>query len=177
MDNTAPRMARLQAIRDRWFTEPLATTFPSLGAEALLPDPTTCDELVRSARLSSAFSSLHDAPDAAGMTADAALAHDRATNAQRFGVEDPKTVMQELSRQFDRAPSGQVDPEVLKKSFVVLDVIREGSSELAEQAPAPVQAAHRADAEAVAQAQQHVAALASELGISLPVNRGVRRNK
>jgi hypothetical protein len=101
--------------------------------------------------------------------------------------------MQELSRQFDRALAGQVDPETIKKGFVVLDTIRAASAMLAALPPAGqapgdqgsavkpeealVRAAHLADAEAAAQAQGLVGELAAELGISLPVSQGVKRAK
>jgi hypothetical protein len=194
MDSTAPRTARLQAIRDRWFTEPLKTQFPPLADEALGPPPATCNELVQHVRLTSAFSSLAESHDTAGVSRDEAVAHDRAVNFQHFGVEEPKAVMQELSRQFDRGPAGQVDPETIKKGFVVLDTIRADSAELAAPTPpagqasgdqgsavkpeaALVRTAHLADAEAAAQAQGLVAELAAELGISLPVSQGVKRAK
>src|SRR5436309_12035764 len=100
MVNSAPRSARLQAIRDRWFTEPLKVQFPPLGGDAGHLPPASCDAYVQSPRLAAAFSTLHDAHAAAGMTHDQALAHDRELNTRRFGVEDPRALMQELSRQF-----------------------------------------------------------------------------
>jgi len=61
----------------------------------------------------------------------------------------------------------------------VLDAVRASSLELATQPvmPAPVRAAYLADAKALKQAQGLVAELASELGISLPLSRGVNRKK
>ena len=192
MDSAAPRTARLQVIRDRWFTEPLKTQFPPLADEALGPPPATCSELVQHVRLTSAFSSLAASHETAGLSSDEAVAHDRTINAQHFGVEDPKVVMQELSRQFDRALTGQVDPDTIKKGFVVLDTIRADSAELGATPPpvrhapgdqggavkpeeALARTAHLADAEAAAQAQALVGELAAELGISLPVSQGVKR--
>jgi hypothetical protein len=193
MTNPAPRTARLQEIRDRWFSEPLTAQFPPLGGETAQP-PSTCDEFVRSDRLAAAFSSLHEAPEAAGMTAEQALAHDRQLNTERFGVDDPRMLLQELGRQFDRALTGQVDPDVLKKAFVVLDTLRADSLELAaaasppaaaeagqtngaNAAPSILQASYSADAVALGQAQSRVAELATELGISLPLSQGVQRKK
>lgn len=176
MDSTAPRTARLQAIRDRWFGEPLGIDFPPLTESDIAP--TTADQFVRSNRMSAAFSSLHEAPETAGMTREQALAHDRQLNSERFGVESPKDVMAQLSLQFDRAPSGQVDPEPIKKGFVVLNTVRADSVELAaEESLTAAQASHLADAQAITRAQSMVSELAAELGISLPVGQGAGRKK
>ena len=40
-----PRAARLQAIRDKWFSQPLQVQFTAPAGVAH-PEPTTCDELV-----------------------------------------------------------------------------------------------------------------------------------
>ena len=91
----------------------------------------------------------------------------------------------ELSRQFERAPGGQVDPDTLKKGYVLLDDLRATSLELAEHYGTPtddpvrgvMRASHLADAGAIGQAQGMVRELAGELGISLPVNRGATRDR
>ena len=186
MDQSTPRTARLQAIRDKWFSEPLNAQFPALTDDTTtLQPPANCQELVASTRVTSAFSSLHHDPDMAGMSRDEALAHDRGANLQRFRVEDPAALLAELTRQFDRAPSGQVEPEVLKASYVLLDEMRTSSLELVNQfggdAPAGGKAddamkrlmreSYLADADAIGQAQRTVHELAGELGISLPMNR------
>jgi hypothetical protein len=173
MDNPAPRAARLQAIRGKWFVQPMQVQFPPLTSR---PEPTTCDEFVRSYRVASAFSSLHETPEEAGLSEGAAEAEDRRINAERFGVEDPKILMQELSQQFDRAPTGQVDPEALKKGFVVLDSVKEGAMESAAhegttQPGSVVDQSQRADVQALDQALAVVQELANELGISLPLSR------
>ena len=96
MDSTAPKAVRVQAIRDRWFTESLGINFPQL-AEGDMP-AATCDQFIRSNRMNAAFSLLHEAPETAGMSADQALAHDRALNLEHFGVENPKDMMVQLER-------------------------------------------------------------------------------
>jgi hypothetical protein len=141
--------------------------------------------------VTSAFSNLQANPDLAGMSADEALADDRSTNYQRFGTEDPAALLQELSRQFDRAPGGQVDPESLRKAYTLLDELRSSSVELIDQfravpdsestADEPMKRlmreSHLADAEALAQVQGMVHELAGELGISLPLKRGIQRGE
>lgn len=171
MDQSTPRAARLQALRDRWFQEPLRTSIPALADET---PPATCNQYVQSFRMASAFSSLHDAPDVPGMTPEEAAARDRQVNAQQFGVEDPRTLMRQLSHEIDLAPGGQVEPDVLKNSAIVIDAVRKTNEELAA-VESPLQAAHQADADAITQAQGIVTALASELGISLPLTIGRRR--
>jgi hypothetical protein len=175
MDNTVPRAARLQAISERWFKESLGIDFPVLTEADSAPK--TRAEFVNSDRISAAFSTLHDNPELAGMAPAAALAQDRELNAERFGVEDPRAALAELSRQFVLAPTGQVSPDAVKKSYMILEVLRNDSTALAAEAgqgeeSAKVRAAHMADAEAARMSQALVAELASELGISLPVNRG-----
>ena len=141
--------------------------------------------------MASAFSTLQDAPEAAGVTREEAQASDHELNTAQFGVPDPQAVLQELSSQFDRAPAAQVDPDVLKRGYVVLDAAREGSQELAthyadsiaaaaagqpaDSTAGVLQASHLADAAALRRAQELVADLAAELGISLPVGRGNHR--
>ncbi|HEY7427687.1 MAG TPA: hypothetical protein VH682_25885 [Gemmataceae bacterium] len=182
MTDTAPRKARLQAIRDRWFSEPLkAKLMPLTDSDRTLP--ATCDEFVRSSRLLAAFSTLHHAPDAAGMSREDALEHDRELNSERYGIENPPALLQDLSRQFDRAPTGQIDPDVLKKAFVLLETLRHNSAELAvqtvgkDEASQAVHAAHQADADALTQASGMVQELAGEVGIALPLNRSSRRDR
>ncbi len=190
VDQSTPRVARLQAIRDRWFSESLRARFPALTDDPSTHQlPTTCHEFVTGTRVNSAFSSLHENPEMTGMSHDEALAHDRSTNFQRFGAEDPASLLQELSRQLDRAPGGQVDPESLKKGYTLLDELRSSSLELVDQfrsdptagvaADDPMKRMMResylADADALAQAQGIIHELAGELGISLPLNRGFQR--
>jgi len=190
MDQSTPRAARLQAIRDRWFLEPIKAQFPPLTDDPRTHhSPLTCHELLSGTRVTSAFSNLHEAPDVAGMSYSEALAHDRSTNFQRFGVEDPAALLQELSRQFDRVPGGQVEPETLKKGYVLLHELRSSSLELVNQfrseSPAAATAddpmkrlmreSYLADAQALGQVQSMVHELAGELGISLPLNRGTQR--
>ena len=173
MSSISPRAARLQALRDRWFTEALGIQFPDIG----LPAPTTCDELVRGERIASAFSVLADAPEAAGMTQDAALAADRDANSSRFGIEDPRALLAELSRQIDKAPSELVDPETFKNASVLLRELKADSEALAGSPDPDVAANHLAEATAIGKAATVVGDLASELGISLPVNREARRKR
>jgi hypothetical protein len=170
MDGTTTKAARLQALRDRWMTEPLGVDFPELDG---LPAPSTCNELVRSERITSAFSSLADAPEVAGLTPDAALQADRSANTTRYGIEDPKALLADLSTQFDAAPAAPVDPEVIKKAFVLLQELRTDSTRLAASLDPDTTATHLAEASAIGKAQQVVSDLAAELGISLPINRGV----
>lgn len=181
MDSTTPRKARLQAIRDRWFTEPLPPEFPPLpGASS--PPPTTCHELVTGTRLLPAFSTLHHDPGAAGIAMDEAVAADREQNLDHYGVEDPPALLRDLSRQFDQAPAGQISPDVIKRAAVVLDTLRHDSEEMAasavgtDEASRVLQASHQADAQAVAHAQDLVSELAREVGVSLPLRRGNRRS-
>ncbi len=190
MDQSTPRDSRLQVIRDRWFSEPLKAKFPALTDDPSTHQrPTTCHELITGSRVTSAFSSLHKDPDVAGMTYDDALAHDRDANLQRFRVEDSAALLESLSRQFDRAPGGQLDAQTLKRGYVLLNELRTSSLELVDQfrtdlasdatADTPMKRLMResylADAEALGQAQGMVHELAGELGISLPVNRGTWR--
>ncbi len=128
-------------------------------------------------------------PDVAGMSHDEALAHDRSAILQRFGTEDPVSLLQELSHQLDRAPGGQVDPASLKNGYTLLDELRSSSLELVDQfrsvptagatADDPMKRLMResylADADALAQALGMVHELAGELGISLPLGPGVQR--
>jgi hypothetical protein len=183
---------RLQAIRDRWFSEPLKAHFPPLiddpFSHAL---PANCHELISGTRLSSAFSSLHESPAVTGKNCTDALAHDRDMNYRRFRVEYPAALMLELSHQFDCAPGGQVDLETLKKGYVLLDDLRCSSLELVDEfridPPAEAMANDRmkrlmresylADAAALGQAQGMVHELAGELGISLPLSRGTQRRR
>ena len=135
MDSTTPRKERLQAIRDRWFTEPLPAEFPPLpGASSAVP--TTCQELVTGTRLLPAFSTLHHDPGAAGMDVDDAVATDREQNLDHYGVEDPPAILRDLNRQFDQAPAEQISPDVLKRAAVVLDTLRHDSEEMAASATA-----------------------------------------
>lgn len=181
MGGTAPKAARLQAIRDNWFLERLQVPVPKLTAD--IATPATCDEFVRSPHLQAGFSSLHLAPESAGLSAEEALAQDEELNTDRFGVPDPARSLHELSDQFRRMPDGQVEPDVLKKGAVVLDALKDTSLELAsaavgdDAAAKVVQAAHHADAAACAQAQGLLRELARELGVSLPLNRGKRRGE
>ena len=181
MADPAPRAARLQAIKNRWFSDPLSTDLPPLSDETIQVQPKNCDEFVRSTRLAAAFSALHEAPEAVGMTPEQALVHDRQVNAQRFGVEDPRSLLEELSRQFDSAPTGRVNPEILKKGYVLLDKVRASSLHLAAQctdqseATGFLHASYLADAQALSQAQGLIVQLTSELGISLPLRRGGRQ--
>lgn len=170
MDSTSPRTARLQALHERWFTDPLGIQFPDMGE---FPAPNTCDELVRGPRVASSFSSLADAPDAVGLTLEAAAEADRQANADRYRVEDPKALMAELSGEVAKVPTGFLKPEVLKQAFVVLDEIRADSLELAAAADGDVQANHLAEAAALAKAQKALGDIAAELGISIPITRGV----
>ena len=111
MDQSVLAAARLQAIRDRWFSELLKARFPRLTDNpSSHQPPATCHELISGTRVTSAFSSLHENPDLAGMSHDEALAHDRRREPPCFGTEDPANLLQELSRHFDRAAGGQVDP-------------------------------------------------------------------
>ncbi len=189
MDQSTPRTARLQAIRDKWVSDPLKAQFPVLADDpSTHQPPTNCRDLVLGSRVSSAFSMLQKNPDVAGMSLDEAIAHDRSVNLQRFSIEDPASLLRDLSHQFDLAPNGQVQPERLKKGYVLLDELRASSLELVDQfrdqstakADDPMKRLMResylADAEALGQAQGMVHALAGELGISLPMNRsGWRR--
>ena len=71
-----------------------------------------------------------------------------------------------------------VDPEPIKKGFVVLNAVRQDSVELAaEETDSAAKASHLADAKALKQAQGLVTELAAELGISLPVGQGAGRKK
>ncbi len=139
--------------------------------------------------MTSAFSGLRENPDLAGMSHDEAVAHDRSANFQRFGTEDPVSLLQELSHQLNRAPGGPVDPDSLKNGYALLDELRCSSLELVDQfrseptagatADDPMKRLMResylADADALAQALGMVRELAGELGISLPLGRGVQR--
>ena len=189
MDQSAPRAARLQAIRDRWFSELLKARFPRLIDDpSSHQPPTTCHDLVTGSRITSAFSDLRENPDVAGMSHDEALAHDRSANFQRFGTEDPVSLLQELSHQFDHAPGGRVDPDSLKNGYTLLDELRSSSFELVDQFRSALtlgvtaddsmkrlmRESYLADADALAQAQGLVHELAGELGISLPLSRGVK---
>lgn len=170
MDSTSPRAARLQQLHHRWFSEPLGYNFPDIG----LPTPTTCDDLVRGPMVASSFSALADAPEAVGMTPQAAAEVDRQANAARYGVEDPRALMTELSAELANLPAGLAKPEVIKKAFVVLDEVHADSAALAAAETGDLQQVHQAEAAALAKAKAVVSDAAAELGISLPLNRGVR---
>lgn len=146
------RVARLQAIKDRWFHEPLTTLFPSLGVE--MANPATCAEFVVCPRIT--------------------FAEDHA-DAEHFGVQNPKHVMSLLSKQFQTVPDGTVDPKIVKDAATVLNVFKSDSEALA--ACFAPDSLHRdemlgdsyaADAKAATQCQLILAALANELGIALP---------
>jgi hypothetical protein len=170
MDSTSPRAARLQQLHRRWFSEPLGIDFPDIG----LPAPVTCDELVRGPMVASSFSAITDAPEAAGMTPQAAAQADRQANAGRYGVEDPRGLMAELSAELAKLPAGLVKADVIKKAFVVLDEVHTDSAALAASVTGDLQPVHQAEAAALAKAKAVVSDAAAELGISLPLNRGVR---
>lgn len=146
------RATRLQTIKDRWFTEPLAISFPSLGVD--MTNPRTCAEFVTSPRI---------------------ITGDDAANLEHFGVADPKAVLASLSAQFEAITSGQADPKILKDTAVVLDVFKADSYDLAAHfAPDTnhrddtLNASYSADAKAAERCQAILTALATELGISLP---------
>ncbi len=146
------REARLQAIKDRWFHEPLGTRFPFLGVD--MADPTSCAEFVVSPRMT--------------------FAEDQA-DVEHFGVQNPKRVMSLLSKQFQTVPDGVVDPKIVKDAAMVLSVFKSDSDALAARfAPdSPhwdemLGDSYSADAKAVTQCQAILAALANELGIALP---------
>jgi hypothetical protein len=182
LDSTTSKKARLEAIRDKWFREPLQAKFPPL-TDSDAHAPNTYDEFVRSNRLMAAFSTLQLAPNAAGMSKEEALQHDRELNTERYGIDDPVALLQRLSRQFDQAPCGKIDPKSLKQAFALLDSLRRNSAELAAQLPGDdetsgaLRAAHRADAHAITQAQALVQQLAAEVGVALPLNRRGGRNR
>lgn len=177
-----PKKVRLEAIRDKWFSEPLQAKFPPL-TDSDSSAPTTCHDFVCSNRLMAAFSTLHLTADATGMPKQKALEHDRKLNVERYGVDDPPALLQSLSRQFDQAPSGKIDRNVLKSGLVLLDSLRGNSAALAAQLPGDdeiagaVRAAHLADAQALTEAQTLVHQLAAEMGVALRANRRSRRNR
>lgn len=164
---------RLQAIRDQWQSEPLQIDFPDIGIQ----NPTTCDQFIRCWRTSTAF--------AAGD--DQTKLNDRAKeeNLEHFGVENPDSVLNDLGRQFASAVDGKVDVRILKNAFVILDVFRADCARSAEQyasmsdvpGAAEESTSEVADSNAAARCLSLIAALADELGISLPVSKGSLRNK
>ena len=153
----AARTERLQKLRDQWQAEHLGVQFPSLGVE--LPDPVTPAEYVASQRL---------------------VVSDENTNNNHFGLADPKGILQALSGQFASAP--QVDTKILKDAAVVLEVFKADSDKLAaDYAPGSttpdelLHATYLADAQATTVCQAILAALATELGISLPTKADRKR--
>lgn len=158
MDSTSIKQERLQAIRNSWFNEPLGIEFPDLG---YLSRPTSCAELVISDRITSSFSGTDD-PIADGLA-----------NSARYGVENPGALMIELNKEISSSATGRVDPSTIKKSYFILNELRRDYIALASDlSTSEVAAAHRADEQASLKAIKIIAALAQELGISLPVHRG-----
>lgn len=168
MDTPTTRSSRLQALRDRWFTEKVSAQLNPLLDEPTFAQPANCNELMIHPRLTAAFSSLGDDPAVVGITQDQADERDRVDNAARFGVENPAAVLASLGGQFDLAAGGSVDdPNHFKKAYVVLDRLKS-----INQALASADESHANDARAIEQAQQVIRDLTSELGISLPITQG-----
>jgi hypothetical protein len=145
------RNAKLRAISERWFNEPLAVQFPSLGVD--MNNPSTCAEFAASPRI---------------------IGAEEATNLEHFGAGDPKAVLIALSAQFEAAIGGRVDPKILKDAAAVLDVFKADSEKLASHfAPNTAQRddtlhdSYLADAKAAEQCQTILTELATELGNSL----------
>lgn len=168
-----PKPARLAALRARWHTEPLPVPSAPSTARALVSDP----------HLLATFTRYRDEADALELSAAEAARCDHSANA-RFGCAEPGAVLADLAEQFDAALAGRAELAVLKRGWFVLDLLRAdaeteavhyaqrlarsgGNSELRAEWDA-----HRA--EYVADVHRLSAALATELGLALPLAGGTR---
>jgi hypothetical protein len=158
-DKEHNRRERVQAIKNRWFQEPLSVSFPFLGIAT--DDPATCADFVVSSRIS--------------FTGDT-------TDKEHFGVEDARDTLVALSIQFQTASNDQVNPKVLKDAAAVLSVFKSDSDALAARFASDsghrddmLHASYAADAKAATQCLTVITALANELGIALPIKGQDRR--
>lgn len=159
---------RLRDLCDRWFDEPLGLTFPSLGVDLGEPAPTTYEQFLRSWHMQSSFATVDPAASDEGARA----------NLEHFGVENPAAVIVAVGTQFkSAAEGGQIDSNVLKDAFVILDVYCADRATLVQQyAPEhssadPLQHdINVADGQAARRAQDLIGQLAKEFGIALPTS-------
>lgn len=175
----APKPERLAALCARWNAEPL----PAPGA------PGTARALVSDPRLLATFTRYRDESAALELTTEQAERCDHSSNA-RFGCPEPGAVLAALAEQFDAALAGRADPAVLKHGWFILDALRvdaeteacQYAQRLAGASAAPdsraewerYRAGHATDAARLRAALDVVGALATELGVALPLADGTR---
>lgn len=153
---------RLGGIRNRFFMGKIdIVPIPGLAT------PGTLVEYLLSIRLSSAFSLLHETNETSGMTYEDALIYDESLNENRFGVRDPKKLIQQLVKSFNMCCNGNVSYEVLCKSKKVLQIIRDDSDLLSQTQSEDMHKVYKSDAMALSQVLGLIEELAEEFGMRL----------
>jgi hypothetical protein len=175
----SPKPDRLAALRARWNTEPLSAPGAPTTARALVSDP----------RVLATFTRYRDEAEALELTPEEAERYDHSANA-RFGCAEPGAVLAALAVQFDAALEGRADPAALKRGWFILEVLRADAETEAGQyvqrlATTSAAPDRRTEWEAyrdeyvreearLSAALELVGALATELGVALPLAGGTR---
>lgn len=153
---------QLHELQHRWFNECLDISFPDIGLSA----PVTCSDLMTSEQINASFSSFAETPEIIG-TLKKAHEVDRQINSNRYYVENPKLLLEELNIEMSKIATGPIKSEVLSQAFDVLFKIRKDNLKLVSVTHDELQATHQSEADAIDKALKILNDTAVELGISI----------